>query len=89
MLPMKVRVQELKVALTVKLAQVQPPSCLALLESLGRRLGSNRAHTVLLPAPQDDLHIVDSLELPTADPQYLTELAHYRHWGDSVLLVDL
>ncbi|KAM6167486.1 large ribosomal subunit protein uL4m isoform 1-T1 [Erethizon dorsatum] len=58
MLPMKVRVLGLKVALTVKLAQ-------------------------------DDLHIVDSLELPTADPQYLMELAHYRRWGDSVLLVDL
>uniref|UniRef100_A0A8D0W9P3 Large ribosomal subunit protein uL4m n=1 Tax=Sus scrofa TaxID=9823 RepID=A0A8D0W9P3_PIG len=58
MLPMKVRVQGLKVALTVKLAQ-------------------------------DDLHIVDSLELPTADPQYLVELARYRRWGDSVLLVDL
>ncbi|XP_077624104.1 large ribosomal subunit protein uL4m [Crocuta crocuta] len=58
MLPMKVRVQGLKVALTVKLAQ-------------------------------DDLHIVDSLELPTSDPQYLTELARYRHWGDSVLLVDV
>uniref|UniRef100_A0A8C6CA01 Large ribosomal subunit protein uL4m n=1 Tax=Monodon monoceros TaxID=40151 RepID=A0A8C6CA01_MONMO len=58
MLPMKVRVQGLKVALTVKLAQ-------------------------------DDLHIVDSLELPTADPQYLMELARYRRWGDSVLLVDL
>ncbi|XP_005405642.1 PREDICTED: 39S ribosomal protein L4, mitochondrial [Chinchilla lanigera] len=58
MLPMKVRVLGLKVALTVKLAQ-------------------------------DDLHIVDSLEMPTADPQYLTELARYRRWGDSVLLVDL
>ncbi|XP_016063438.1 PREDICTED: 39S ribosomal protein L4, mitochondrial [Miniopterus natalensis] len=58
MLPMKVRVQGLKVALTIKLAQ-------------------------------DNLHIVDSLELPTADPQYLTELACYRRWGDSVLLVDL
>ncbi|XP_070648898.1 large ribosomal subunit protein uL4m isoform X3 [Bos indicus] len=58
MLPMKVRVQGLKVALTVKLAQ-------------------------------DDLHIVDSLELPTTDPQYLMELARYRRWGDSVLFVDL
>lgn len=58
MLPMKVRVLGLKVALTVKLAQ-------------------------------DDLHVVDSLELPTADPQYLTQLARYRRWGDSVLLVDL
>ncbi|XP_006875142.1 PREDICTED: 39S ribosomal protein L4, mitochondrial [Chrysochloris asiatica] len=58
MLPMKVRVLGLKVALTVKLAQ-------------------------------DNLHIVDSLELPTPDPQYLTELAQYRRWGHSVLLVDL
>ncbi|KAM9687616.1 large ribosomal subunit protein uL4m [Trichechus inunguis] len=58
MLPMKVRVLGLKVALTVKLAQ-------------------------------DNLHIVDSLELPTPEPQYLTELAQYRRWGDSVLLVDL
>jgi hypothetical protein len=38
---------------------------------------------------QDDLHIVDSLQLPTADPEYLMELARYRRWGDSVLLVDL
>lgn len=58
MLPMKVRVRGLTVALTVKLTQ-------------------------------DNLHIVDSLDLPTADPQYLTELARYRRWGDSVLLVDM
>ncbi|XP_006898899.1 PREDICTED: 39S ribosomal protein L4, mitochondrial [Elephantulus edwardii] len=58
MLPMKVRVLGLKVALTVKLTQ-------------------------------DNLHIVDSLDLPTPDSQYLTELAHYRRWGDSVLLVDV
>lgn len=58
MLPMKLRVQGLKVALTIKLAQ-------------------------------DNLHIVDSLEMPTADPQYLAELACYRRWGGSVLLVDL
>lgn len=52
-----------------------------------RALGLKVALTVKLM--QDDLHIVDSLELPTADPQYLTELAQYRHWGSSVLLVDL
>ncbi|XP_008120636.1 large ribosomal subunit protein uL4m [Anolis carolinensis] len=56
MLPMKVRVQGLKVALTVKLAQ-------------------------------DNLHVVDSLEIPTSDPQYLMDLARYRHWGTSVLFV--
>uniref|UniRef100_A0A6J0VFS4 Large ribosomal subunit protein uL4m n=1 Tax=Pogona vitticeps TaxID=103695 RepID=A0A6J0VFS4_9SAUR len=58
MLPMKVRVQGLKVALTMKLAQ-------------------------------DGLHIVDSLEIPTSDPQYLTDLAQYRHWGRSVLIADV
>ncbi|KAM5238340.1 large ribosomal subunit protein uL4m [Ctenodactylus gundi] len=58
MLPMKVRVLGLKVALSVKLAQ-------------------------------DDLHVLDSLEMPTAEPRYLVELARHRRWGDSVLLVDL
>lgn len=51
-------------------------------------MGAGWAQTVL-SSHQDDLHIVDSLELPTADPQYLMELARYRRWGDSVLLVDL
>ncbi|XP_063175019.1 large ribosomal subunit protein uL4m [Chroicocephalus ridibundus] len=58
MLPMKVRVLGLKVALTVKLMQ-------------------------------DDLHVVDNLETPTADPQYLLDLARYRRWGRSVLIVDV
>ncbi|KAM6294098.1 large ribosomal subunit protein uL4m [Aegotheles albertisi] len=58
MVPMKVRVLGLKVALTVKLMQ-------------------------------DDLHIVDNLEMPSADPQYLLDLARFRHWGRSVLIVDV
>ncbi|XP_067416731.1 large ribosomal subunit protein uL4m isoform X1 [Emydura macquarii macquarii] len=58
MLPMKVRVLGLKVALTSKLMQ-------------------------------DNLHIVDCLEMPTCDPQYLADLARYRHWGQSVLIVDI
>lgn len=58
MLPMKMRVLGLKVALTTKLAQ-------------------------------DNLHVVDSLEIPTSDPQYLTDLARYRHWGASVLFMDV
>ncbi|NWR03159.1 RM04 protein, partial [Paradoxornis webbianus] len=37
---------------------------------------------------QDDLHIVDNLEVPTSDPRYLQDLARFRHWGSSVLLVD-
>ncbi|XP_078496235.1 large ribosomal subunit protein uL4m [Lissotriton helveticus] len=58
MLPMKVRVLGLKVALTTKLAQ-------------------------------GDLHVIDSLDIPTDDPQYLVELARYRHWGNSVLIADV
>uniref|UniRef100_A0A8C4R9W6 Large ribosomal subunit protein uL4m n=1 Tax=Eptatretus burgeri TaxID=7764 RepID=A0A8C4R9W6_EPTBU len=58
MLPMKIRVLGLKVALTIKHAQ-------------------------------DDLHIIDSVDLPTADPQYMMDFVRYRHWGDSVLIVDI
>uniref|UniRef100_A0A3Q3IIW9 Large ribosomal subunit protein uL4m n=1 Tax=Monopterus albus TaxID=43700 RepID=A0A3Q3IIW9_MONAL len=58
MLPMKVRVQGLKVALSSKMSQ-------------------------------DYLHIVDSLSIPTPDPQYLLDLVRQRHWGESVLIVDI
>ncbi|NXO86137.1 RM04 protein, partial [Sitta europaea] len=37
---------------------------------------------------QDELHVVDNLELPSSDPRYLQDLARFRHWGRSVLLVD-
>ncbi|XP_075224034.1 mitochondrial ribosomal protein L4 [Lycorma delicatula] len=37
---------------------------------------------------QDDLHIVDSLEIPTDDPSYLEELISERCWGVSALLID-
>lgn len=58
MLPMKVRVLGLKVALSSKMAQ-------------------------------DYLHIIDSLDVPTPDPQYLTDLIKQKHWGQSVLIVDV
>lgn len=58
MLPMKVRVQGLKVALSSKMAQ----GC---------------------------LYIVDSLNIPTPDSQYLLDLIRHRHWGESVLIVDV
>uniref|UniRef100_A0A8C6W783 Large ribosomal subunit protein uL4m n=1 Tax=Nannospalax galili TaxID=1026970 RepID=A0A8C6W783_NANGA len=64
-----------------------PTSYYYMLPMKVRALGLKVALTVKLM--QDDLHIVDSLDLPTADPQYLTELALYRHWGSSVLFVDL
>ncbi|XP_033105000.1 39S ribosomal protein L4, mitochondrial-like [Anneissia japonica] len=37
---------------------------------------------------QDDLHIVDSLELPSSDPEYLIDIAKERCWGSSILFVD-
>uniref|UniRef100_A0A2K6SJF1 Large ribosomal subunit protein uL4m n=1 Tax=Saimiri boliviensis boliviensis TaxID=39432 RepID=A0A2K6SJF1_SAIBB len=61
-----------------------PTSYYYMLPMKVRALGLKVALTVKLA--QDDLHIVDSLELPTPDPQYLTDLACYRRWGDSVLL---
>lgn len=64
-----------------------PTSYYYMLPMKMRALGLKVALTIKLA--QDDLHIMDSLELPTGDPQYLTELAHYRRWGNSVLLVDL
>ncbi|XP_062304814.1 large ribosomal subunit protein uL4m [Osmerus eperlanus] len=57
MIPIKVRVQGLKIALSSKLAQ-------------------------------NYLHVVDSLNIPTPDPQYLVDLIRYRYCGESVLLVD-
>ncbi|CAG9861949.1 unnamed protein product [Phyllotreta striolata] len=38
---------------------------------------------------QDDLHIVDSLELPTDEPGYIEELVKSRLWGPSVLFINL
>ncbi|KAL8567680.1 hypothetical protein ACOMHN_008988 [Nucella lapillus] len=37
---------------------------------------------------QDDLHIVENLDIPVDDAEYLTELADVRFWGDSVLFID-
>ncbi|XP_063957475.1 large ribosomal subunit protein uL4m-like [Lytechinus pictus] len=38
---------------------------------------------------QDDLHIVDSLDIPSSDPGYLQDLCKERYWGESVLFVDV
>ncbi|XP_035672488.1 39S ribosomal protein L4, mitochondrial-like [Branchiostoma floridae] len=52
-----------------------------------RALGLKVALTV--KHSQGDLHIVDRLEIPTTDPEYLEDLVRYRNWGKSVLLVDM
>ncbi|KAJ9590791.1 hypothetical protein L9F63_016177, partial [Diploptera punctata] len=38
---------------------------------------------------QDDLHIVDSLEIPTDDPKFIEDLVEERNWGPSVLFADV
>ena len=45
-------------------------------------------HTLSVKMVQDDIHVVDSLEMPTNDPEYLMELAKERGWSSSVLFVD-
>nr|XP_022333934.1 39S ribosomal protein L4, mitochondrial-like [Crassostrea virginica]XP_022334125.1 39S ribosomal protein L4, mitochondrial-like [Crassostrea virginica] len=37
---------------------------------------------------QNNLHIVDSLEIPTDDPEYIQDLVDTRFWGFSALFVD-
>ncbi|XP_077118175.1 large ribosomal subunit protein uL4m [Ranitomeya variabilis] len=51
-----------------------------------RVLGLKTALTTKLT--QNDLHIIDSTEIPSPDPQYLLDLINRRHWGESVLIVD-
>lgn len=51
------------------------------------RLNGLRA-TLSAKLAQDDLHIVDSLDLPTDDPDFLTKLVEERNWGPAVLFVD-
>ncbi|XP_069460164.1 large ribosomal subunit protein uL4m isoform X2 [Ambystoma mexicanum] len=64
-----------------------PTSYYYMLPMKVRALGLKVALTTKLT--QDDLHIIDSLDVPTSDPQYLVDLARYRHWGNSVLIVDV
>ncbi|XP_075715079.1 large ribosomal subunit protein uL4m [Rhinoderma darwinii] len=52
-----------------------------------RVLGLKTALTTKLA--QNDLHIIDSIEIPSPDPQYLVDLIKQRHWGESVLIVDV
>lgn len=38
---------------------------------------------------QDDLHIVDSVNISSPDPQDLLHLIREKLWGESVLIVDV
>jgi len=45
-------------------------------------------NTLSVKMVQDDVHVVDNLDIPTSDPEYLIELAKERNWSNSVLFVD-
>ncbi|KAH8271088.1 hypothetical protein KR018_007368 [Drosophila ironensis] len=44
--------------------------------------------TLSVKLAQDDLHIVDNVDIPTKDAQFLKDLIAERNWGPSVLIVD-
>ncbi|XP_017465936.1 PREDICTED: 39S ribosomal protein L4, mitochondrial [Rhagoletis zephyria] len=44
--------------------------------------------TLSVKLAQDDLHVIDSVEIPTRDPKFIKELIKERNWGPSVLIVD-
>jgi len=63
-----------------------PTSYFFMIPKYMRILGLRAALSVKLA--QDNLHIVDSLDMPTDDPEYLKDLVESRDWGLSVLFVD-
>lgn len=63
-----------------------PTSHFYMLPFYNRVLGLTSTLSVKLA--QDDLHVVDSLDIPTEDPDFIHQLIENRNWGPSVLLVD-
>lgn len=51
-----------------------------------RVLGLTSALSVKLA--QDDLHVVNDLEIPTEDPEFIKSLMEKRKWGPSLLMID-
>lgn len=85
MLPIKVRVHGLKVALSSKATQVT----FCCRHSHAISPGGAAGHAALSAFLQSFLYVVDSLNIPTPDSQYLLDLVRHRHWGESVLMVDM
>lgn len=74
-------------ALSSKLAQVRhacPPG--GRQSNVWQHLALQRRFLMLL---QDDLHIVDSVNISSPDPQDLLHLIREKLWGESVLIVDV
>lgn len=44
--------------------------------------------TLSVKLAQDDLHVVNDLDIPTEDPEFLKSLMETRKWGPSLLIID-
>ncbi|KAH8241051.1 hypothetical protein KR026_010945 [Drosophila bipectinata] len=44
--------------------------------------------TLSVKLAQDDLHIIENVDIPTKDGQFIKDLIAERNWGPSVLIVD-
>ncbi|XP_067624173.1 large ribosomal subunit protein uL4m [Eurosta solidaginis] len=51
-----------------------------------RVMGLTAALSVKLA--QDDLHVIDNVDIPTQEAQFMKDLIKQRNWGPSVLIVD-
>lgn len=63
-----------------------PTSHFYMLPFFTRVLGLTSTLSVKLA--QDDLHVINDLEIPTEDPEFIRNLIAERKWGPSVLLID-
>jgi len=45
-------------------------------------------HTLSVKFIQDDVRVVENLDMPTDDPEFITDLISSRGWGKSTLIVD-
>jgi len=45
-------------------------------------------HTLTIKYIQDDIHVVRNLDIPSDDPEYITDLIRSRGWGKSTLIVE-
>ncbi|XP_001357123.2 39S ribosomal protein L4, mitochondrial [Drosophila pseudoobscura] len=44
--------------------------------------------TLSVKLAQDDLHVIENVDIPTRDAQFIKDLIAERNWGPSVLIVD-
>ena len=44
--------------------------------------------TLSVKLAQDDVHIIDGVDIPSGNPQFIKDMIKQRNWGPSVLIVD-